>query len=74
MIPSFVSFILYSEALFLVFQKCFYESLTKIKKVNNTGILLIELDIHCYEEVHFLLDSLIIIDYASIKHGISIDL
>ena len=46
-----VSFILQSEALFLVFQKCFYESLTKIKKVSNTGILLIELDIHCYEEV-----------------------
>lgn len=34
-----------------MFQKCFYESLTKIKKVSNTGILLIELDIHCYEEV-----------------------
>lgn len=35
----------------MVFQKCFYESLLKIKKVSNTGILLIELDIHCYEEV-----------------------
>ena len=35
----------------LVFQKCFYESLMKIKKISNTGILLLELDISCYEEV-----------------------
>ena len=35
----------------LVFQKGFYESLMKIKKISNTGILLLELDISCYEEV-----------------------
>ena len=32
------------------FQHCFYESLLKIKKVSNTGILLLELDMSCYEE------------------------
>ena len=32
------------------FQHCFYESLVKIKKVSNTGILLLELDMSCYEE------------------------
>ncbi|OAO15282.1 hypothetical protein AV274_3061 [Blastocystis sp. ATCC 50177/Nand II] len=39
-----------AEAVLLVFQKCFYESLMKIKKISNTGILLLELDISCYEE------------------------
>lgn len=40
----------YAEALLMEFQHCFYESLLKIKKVSNTGILLLELDISCYEE------------------------
>lgn len=35
----------------MLFQKCFYESLMKIKKISNMGILLLELDISCYEEV-----------------------
>lgn len=41
---------LHAEALLMEFQHCFYESLLKVKKVSNTGILLLELDISCYEE------------------------
>lgn len=35
----------------IIFQKAFLESLMKIKKVSNFGILLMELDISQYEEV-----------------------
>lgn len=34
-----------------VFQKCFLDGVLKIKKINNAGILLLELDIGTYEEV-----------------------
>ena len=33
------------------FEQCFYDSLLKIKKVSNTGILMLELDMSYYEEV-----------------------
>ena len=34
-----------------MFQHAFYESLMKVKKVSNMGILLLELDMSYYEEV-----------------------
>ena len=40
-----------AEALFATFQRDFYEALLKVKKVSNMGILLLELDMACYEEV-----------------------
>lgn len=40
-----------AAALFATFQRDFYAALMKVKKVSNMGILLLELDMACYEEV-----------------------
>ena len=45
----------------------------KIKKISNTGILLLELDISCYEEVA-LFWGWLAVDAAAAEHGVRHDL